>query len=70
MLAKIGAIVVFLWFLWLLSRRRLYIASWQLPGPPALLPFIGNGFAFMCPAKGNLVQNVASEFGNLHFQTC
>nr|ALD15909.1 cytochrome P450 [Dendroctonus armandi] len=56
MLAKIGAIVVFLWFLWLLSRRRLYIASWQLPGPPALLPFIGNGFALMCPAKDLLKQ--------------
>ncbi|ENN80788.1 hypothetical protein D910_08498 [Dendroctonus ponderosae] len=56
MLAAIGAIMVFLWFLWLLSRRKLYIASWQLPGPPALLPIIGNGFTFMCPATDVLKQ--------------
>nr|NP_001352313.1 cytochrome P450 4c3-like [Anoplophora glabripennis] len=41
------------WFLW--RRRKLYVLSFQLPGPTAL-PLVGNGFSFMCKTEELLDQ--------------
>nr|WCC58122.1 cytochrome P450 [Pharsalia antennata] len=46
---------VFLCVLFLWRRRKLYILSFQLPGPTAL-PLIGNGLSFMCKSEELLSQ--------------
>ncbi|XP_060524435.1 uncharacterized protein LOC132700875 [Cylas formicarius] len=39
---------LFLFFAYNWPRRHLYVAAARLPGPPAVLPLVGNGFSFMC----------------------
>ncbi|XP_066256719.1 cytochrome P450 4C1-like [Euwallacea similis] len=39
-----------------LKRWKVYLLSWQLPGPTAYLPIIGNGLTIMCDPKDMLTQ--------------
>lgn len=71
MFATVGIVVLLVFgVVYIFKRRKLYILSWKLPGPSAVLPIIGNGISLMCDSKGtfindSLIKNLSDYVKNL-----